>query len=106
MYRGLSIRFAADRSVAGLIYRGDRLTARGLGVGSRLTLVRATYPSASCTPLVDGKRYAKRVYCTLAGHVGSAPAETVFRFERPRGHSFECDQVAIDLVDPKAQGTA
>ena len=75
-------------------------------MGSRLTLVRATYPSASCTALVDGKRYAKRVYCTLAGHVGSAPAETMFRFERPRGHSFECDQVAIVLVNPKASGTA
>lgn len=106
MYRGLSIRFAADRSVAGLIYRGDRRTARGLGVGSGLTLVRATYPSASCSPLVDGQRYAKRVFCTLAGHIGSAQAKTVFRFERPRGHSFECDQIAIYLVDPKAQGTA
>ena len=106
MYRGLSIRFALDGSVAGLIYRGDRRTARGLGVGSRLNLVRATYPSVSCTPPVDGKRYAKRVYCTLAGHSGSAPAETVFRFERLRGHPFDCDQVAISLVDPKAQGTA
>jgi hypothetical protein len=106
MYRGLSIRFALNGSVAGLIYRGNRRTVRGLGVGSRLTLVRATYPSASCTALVDGKRYAKRVYCTLAAHVGSAPAETMFRFERPRGHSFECDQVAIVLVNPKASGTA
>jgi hypothetical protein len=103
-YRGLSVRFAADRHVAGLIYRGHRLTARGLGVGSALTLVRATYPGASCTPLVEGKRYAKRVYCTLAGHLGSAPAETVFRFQRPQGHSFECDQVAIYLVDPNAKG--
>jgi hypothetical protein len=42
----------------------------------------------------------------LAGRVGSAPAETVFRFERPRGHPFECDQVAINLVDPKAHGAA
>lgn len=106
MYRGLSIRFALDGSVVGLIYRGDRRTARGLGLGSRLTLVRATYPSASCTALVDGKRYAKRVFCTLAGHIGSAPAKTVFRFERPRGHSFECDQVAINLVETKKSGTA
>jgi hypothetical protein len=106
LYRGLSIRFAADRHVAGLVYRGDRRTARGLGVRSTLNLVRATFPRASCTPIVDGKHFAKRVFCTLAGRIGSAPAETVFRFKRPRGHPFVCDQVAIDLVDPKAQGTA
>jgi hypothetical protein len=106
IYRGLSVRFAADRHVAGLMYRGDRLTARGLGVGSTLSLVRASFPRVSCTPIADGKHFAKRVFCTLAGQIGSAPAETVFRFKRPRGHSFECDQVAIDLVDPEAQGTA
>jgi hypothetical protein len=104
-YRGLSVRYSANRHVDGVVYRGGRRTAGGIGIGSSLSSVQAMYDNESCTPLLVRNRYTPRVFCTLAGHDNGAPVQTVFRFKRARHHIYDCDRVTITLVDANRQGT-
>jgi hypothetical protein len=103
-YRGLSVRYSANRHVDGVVYRGHRRTAGGIGVGSGLTAFEAMYDNESCTPLLRHNRYARQVFCTLSGHDNGVPVQTVFRFGRTRHHIYDCDKVTIALVDPSLQG--
>ena len=105
-YRGLSVRYSANRHVDGVIYRGKRRTVGGIGVGSGLTAFQAMYDNESCTPLLRHNRYARRVFCTLSGTTTASAVQTVFRFSRKRHHIYDCDKVTIALVDPNLQGAA
>lgn len=91
-YRQLVVVFAPDRRVSGLIYSGPRLSAKGIGMGSSVSSVRAAYPHASCA----GR--GKQRYCTLQGTLTGRTVKTVFRLVRTRAGRYDCDRVLIYVM--------
>jgi hypothetical protein len=99
-YPQVSVVFGPDLRVSGLIYRGARLSAKGVGMGSGLSALRAAYPRAACT------RQAKRRLCTLPGVYAGHAVRTVFRFSATRAGRLKCDRVQIYVFVPSARSVS
>jgi hypothetical protein len=93
-YPQLSVVFGPDWRVTGLSYRGARLSAKRVGVGSSRPALRAAYPAASCA------RQGKQRLCTLSGTYAKRTVRTVFRFTATRAGRYKCNRVQIYVFDP------
>jgi hypothetical protein len=91
-YRQLTVVFGPELRVSGLIYRGPRLSANGVGVGASINAVRAAYPDASCAAVGNQRS------CTVPGALAGRAVKTVFGFVKTRAGRYDCDRVLMYVM--------